>query len=273
MNKATHRLLLNAALNIKNRFLGMYKEANAGHVGCSLSVAEMMTFVRFGWMKDDDDIILSKGHAAAALYAMLAEDGTLSEDDIKTFYKNDTYLAAHPPVNKIKRVPFATGSLGHGLSLSAGLGLAQKLKKSGKRVFCLTSDGEINEGTTWEAAMFIAHHKLSNVVWLIDRNNLQGYGRTEDVMKLEPLDKKLEAFGFHVVIADGHDFASLETARLKVQDAYMPSVIICNTTKGKGWKTYEDKVDCHYLPMKDEQYSLVLNEVKNDFDKRIAILK
>ena len=121
--------------------------------------------------------------------------------------------------------------------------------------------------------MFIAHQKLSNVVWLIDRNNLQGYGRTEDVMKLEPLDKKLEAFGFHVVIADGHDFTSLELAKLKVQDAYMPSVVICNTTKGKGWKTYEDKVDCHYLPMKDEQYSLVINEVKNDFEKRMSILQ
>jgi transketolase len=251
----------------------MYKEANAGHVGCSLSVAEMITFIRFGWMKDEDDIILSKGHAAAALYSMLAEDGTLSEEDIKTFYKNGTYLAAHPPVNKVKRIPFATGSLGHGLSLAAGLGLAQKLKKKDKRIFCITSDGEINEGTTWEAAMFIAHHKLNNVVWLIDRNNLQGYGRTEDVMKLEPLPEKLEAFGFEVIKADGHDFASLEDAKIKAEKSRIPVAIICNTTKGKGWTTYEDKVDCHYLPMKDEQYSLVLDEVKKDFERRITVLE
>ncbi len=262
-------MLLYGAYNIKKRFLAMYKMANAGHVGCSLSVAEIITFVRFGWMEETDEIILSKGHAAASLYSMLAEDGVLNEDDINSFYKNGTYLAAHPPVNKLKRIPFATGSLGHGLSLASGFGLAYKLKKSGKTVFCITSDGELNEGSTWEAAMFIAHHNLKNVVWLIDRNNLQGYGRTEEVMKLEPLDKKLEAFGFNVITAEGHNFESLESSRLKVQNSKLPCAIICNTTKGKGWKLYEDKVDCHYLPMKDDQYELVMNEIKSDFEKRI----
>ncbi len=270
MNSAEHKNLLTKAFNIKNRFLAMYKQANAGHVGCSLSVAEIITFARFGWMNETDEIILSKGHAAASLYSMLVEDGTLTEDDANTFYKNSTYLAAHPPVNKIKSIPFATGSLGHGLSLAAGLGLAQKLKKTDKKIFCITSDGEINEGSTWEAALFIAHHNLTNVVWLVDRNKLQGYGRTEDVMKLEPLDKKLEAFGFEVLVVDGHDFVSLESSKFKIQNSKLPCVVICNTTKGHGWKTYEDKVDCHYLPMKDDQYDLVLNEVKNDFEKRIA---
>ena len=272
MNPTENKNLLTKAYNIKNRFLGMYKQANAGHVGCSLSVAEIITFVRFGWMRDTDEIILSKGHAAAALYSMLAEDGTLTEEDIQTFYKNNTFLAAHPPVNKIKRIPFATGSLGHGLSIAAGLGLAQKLKKTDKKVFCITSDGEINEGSTWEAALFIAHHNLKNVVWLIDRNKLQGYGRTEDVMKLEPLDKKLEAFGFNVLIADGHNFESLNEAKLKAQSSTLPTAIICNTTKGHGWKTYEDKVDCHYLPMKDDQYSLITEEVKKDFEKRLTAI-
>src|SRR5580700_309077 len=148
MEKSVHQDLLKKALSIKKRFLGMYKAANAGHVGCSLSVAEIITFVRFSWMKDEDEIILSKGHAAASIYSMLAEEGILSEDDIKTFYKNNTYLAAHPPVNK--------------------------LKKTDKKIFCITSDGEINEGSTWEAALFIAHHNLKNVVWLVDRNKLQG---------------------------------------------------------------------------------------------------
>lgn len=250
----------------------MYKMANAGHVGCSLSVAEVLTFVRFGWMADNDEIILSKGHAAASLYSILAEEGILSEEDINTFYKNNTYLAAHPPVNKIKRIPFATGSLGHGLSLAAGLGLAQKLKRTNKKVFCVTSDGEINEGTTWEAALFIAHHNLTNVVWLVDRNRLQGYGRTEDVMKLEPLDKKLEAFGFNVIIADGHDFKSLDEAKQKAATSTLPVAIICNTTKGKGWTTYEDKVDCHYLPMKDDQYELVNTEIANNYNLQIEQL-
>ena len=272
MNNNTHKDLLQKAYNIKQRFLGMYKAANAGHVGCSLSVAEVITFVRFGWMKDNDEVILSKGHAAASLYSVLAEEGILSEEDIAGFYKNNTHLAAHPPVNKVKRIPFATGSLGHGLSIAAGLGIAGKLKRNGKQIFCITSDGEINEGSTWEAALFIAHHNLTNVVWLVDRNRLQGYGRTEDVMKLEPLADKIKAFGFDVLEADGHDFASLEAAKQKATQSKLPVAIICNTTKGKGWKTYEDKVDCHYLPMKEDQYALVQQEIKNDFEKRSSAL-
>ncbi len=231
-----------------------------------------MTYVRFGWMKEEDEIILSKGHAAASLYSVLAEDGTLSEEDIQSFYKNNTYLAAHPPANKVKGIPFATGSLGHGLSIAAGLGLAQRLKKTNKEVFCITSDGEINEGSTWEAALFIAHHNLTNVVWLIDRNKLQGYGRTEDVMKLEPLDKKLEAFGFKVLIVNGHDFAAFETAKAEKAKSELPVAIICNTTKGNGWRLYEDMVDCHYLPMKEDQYDLILTEVEKDFQTKIGNL-
>lgn len=251
--------------NIKKRFLEMYKMANAGHVGSSLSVVEILTFVRFSWVKNQDEIILSKGHAAACLYSLLAEDGTLSEADILTFYKNNTYLAAHPPVNKIKGIPFATGSLGHGLSIAAGLGFAQKLKQTKKEIFCITSDGELNEGSTWEAALFIAQHKLKNVVWLIDRNQLQGYGRTEDILQLEPLDKKLESFGFDVVLANGHDFSSLENAKLKSQNSKRPSAIICNTTKGRHWSLYENKVDCHYLPLKDDQYDTILLELEKDY--------
>lgn len=272
MDSHLHKDLLQKAYNVKQRFLGMYKAANAGHVGCSLSVAEVITFVRFGWMNDNDEVILSKGHAAASLYSVLAEEGILSEEDIAGFYKNNTHLAAHPPVNKVKRIPFATGSLGHGLSIAAGLGIAAKLKKNGKNIFCITSDGEINEGSTWEAALFIAHHNLTNVVWLVDRNRLQGYGRTEDVMKLEPLADKIKAFGFDVIEANGHDFVSLEEAKQKALQAKLPVAIICNTTKGKGWKTYEDMVDCHYLPMKDDQYALVQEEIRNDFEKRSSAL-
>lgn len=269
MDKTLHQNLLTKSFSIKKRFLGMYKAANAGHVGCSLSVSEIITFVRFGWMKDHDEIILSKGHAAASLYSMLAEDGTITEADIQTFYKNDTYLAAHPPVNKLKRIPFATGSLGHGLSIAAGLGMAQRLKKSNKKVFCILSDGELNEGSTWEAALFIAHHQLKNVILLIDRNMLQGFGRTEDVMKLDPLDKKLEAFGFNIVMTDGHDFNALHKARLLAESNELPTAIICNTTKGKGWKQYEDKVDCHYLPMKPEQYEAVMKEIEQHYNLHI----
>jgi len=235
----------------------MYKQANAGHVGCSLSCLEMITYIKFELAADGDEVILSKGHAAAVLYSALAEEGVISEHEIETFYQNGTYLSAHPPVNKIKGIPFATGSLGHGLSIAAGLGLAGRLKRNDKKIFCITSDGELNEGSSWEAALFISHHRLSNVVWFIDRNYLQGFGRTEDVMQLDPLDKKLESFGFQVAVADGHDFGSLRTA-IALPRNEKPLVIICNTTKGKDM-ALENTVDCHYLPLTEEEYQRLVN--------------
>jgi transketolase len=244
---------------VRNRLIRMYKQANAGHVGSSLSCLEILVHIKFGLMKPTDELLLSKGHAAALLYSVWAEAGDLSESDIETFYKEGTLLPAHPPVNKVKGIPFATGSLGHGLSLAAGLGLAAKLKKSDKQIFCITSDGELNEGSTWEAALFIGHHQLTNVVWFIDRNYLQGFGRTEEVLKLDPLDKKLESFGFQVAVADGHCFESLK----RVQNGYKgekPLVIICNTTKGKDLFN-ENTVDCHYLPMTDADFAKLNTEM------------
>ena len=130
-----------------------------------------------------------------------------------SFYEEGTLFPALPPSNALREIPFATGSLGHGLSLCAGMALGAILNRNERRFFCLTSDGELDEGSVWEAALFVAHRKLANVVWLIDRNRIQGIGRTEEVMALEPLDAKLRAFGFHVVAADGHDFTSLLAAR------------------------------------------------------------
>lgn len=244
--------------SIRSRLIRMYKSANAGHVGCSLSCLEIIVFVKFHQMQKEDEVILSKGHAAALLYSVLAEDKILSDEDIDTFYKNGTYLSAHPPVNKIKGIPFATGSLGHGLSIAAGLGLANKLKRKEKKIFCITSDGEINEGSTWEAALFISHHNLKNVVWIIDRNYLQGFGRTEDTLKLEPLDKKLESFGFQVVVADGHNFDSLKESFSRFENS-KPLAVICKTVKGKDLKM-QDTVDCHYLPLTDEDYQKLINQ-------------
>jgi len=243
--------------SIKKRVIKMYKEANAGHVGCSLSCLEIITFIKFQLMKDHDELILSKGHAAALLYSVLAEEGRISETEIETFYKNGTYLSAHPPVNKINGIPFATGSLGHGLSLAAGFGLANKLKKHDKNIFCITSDGELNEGSTWEAALFISHHNLKNIFWFIDRNYIQGFGRTEDTLKLDPLDKKLESFGFQVITAEGHNFDSLEKSFSGFQDQ-KPLVLICNTIKGKDLRL-QDTVDCHYLPLTDEEFIDLIN--------------
>lgn len=243
------------AANIKLRFLGMYREANAGHVGCALSCAEILTFLRFAWMDDQDDLLLSKGHAAAALYSLLAEGGELTQSDIASFYKEGTLLSAHPPPNKLPRVPFATGSLGHGLSLAAGLSLGARFRRERMRTFCVTSDGELNEGSTWEAALFAAHHGLDRLTWIVDRNGIQGFGRTEEVLRLEPLRAKIEAFGWDVVEADGHDFTSLLKAKMEIENRrgdLRPAAILCDTIKGKGLEWLEDSVDCHYLPLKED---------------------
>ena len=243
----------------------MYLNSNAGHIGSSLSCTEILTFIFFGWMKENDEVILSKGHAAAALYSVLAEKGILTEEEINTFYKNGTYLPAHPPAGKIKNIPFATGSLGHGLSLAAGIGLSKKLKESTDRVFCVTSDGELNEGSTWEAAMFATHHQLTNLVWFIDKNNLQGLGRNDEVINMGDLSKKIEAFGWNTVTINGHSFSEMEEVKKQYPTFIKPTAIICNTIKGKGWPRYENKVDCHYLPMKGTDFEDIIQNLESEF--------
>jgi transketolase len=250
---------------VKKRFLAMYKMANAGHIGSSLSCAEILVFLEDAWMRDGDTFVLSKGHAVAALYALLAEVNAIDARELTSFYGEGTRFPALPPVNTIDEIPFATGSLGHGLSLAAGMALGALLNRRDRRFFCLTSDGELDEGSTWEAALFIAHRKLTNVVWLIDRNQIQGIGRTEEVLALEPLDAKLTAFGFHVVVADGHDFASLRAGRdacgRAVEEAGRPVAVIANTVKGHGIRHMQDTVASHYLPMDDAQYERTLAEL------------
>ena len=254
--------------SVKKRFLAMYKMAHAGHIGSSLSCAEILVFLKYAWMRDEDTFVLSKGHAVAALYALLAEVNAIDPRELDSFYGEGTRFPALPPVNTINEIPFATGSLGHGLSLCAGMALGAILNRRDRRFFCLTSDGELDEGSTWEAALFIAHRKLTNVVWLIDRNRIQGIGGTEEVLALEPLDAKLDAFGFHVVAADGHDFTSLLAARdvctrvLEGQaDQGRPVAIIANTIKGHGIRYMQDTVASHYLPMDDAQYEQALDEL------------
>lgn len=256
--------------SVKKRFLSMYKKANAGHIGSSLSCAEILVFLKFAWMRDNDTLVLSKGQAVAALYSLLAEVGSLTQTEIDSFYEEGTHLSALPPFNALEAIPFATGSLGYGLSVSAGMALGAMLNraavdKQSRRFFCVTSDGELDEGSVWEAALFIAHRRLTNVVWVIDRNQIQAIGRTEEVMALEPLDDKLRAFGYHVVTTDGHDFASLLAAKDECTRAIgtrdVPVAIIANTVKGNGVSYMQDTVDCHYLPMNDAQYELVLDEL------------
>jgi transketolase len=259
--------------SVKKRFLAMYRKAHAGHIGSSLSCAEILVFLKFAWMRDEDTLLLSKGHAVAALYSLLAEVNLLTPSDIDSYYGEGTRLPALPPFNTIKEIPFATGSLGHGLSLSAGMALGAALNRRDRRIFCVTSDGELDEGSVWEAALFIAHRKLTNVVWVIDRNHIQGIGRTEEVLALEPLDAKLRAFGYHAVTVDGHDFTSLLAARDECTRALdtrdVPVAIVANTVKGNGIGYMRDTVDSHYLPMNDAQYQQALDEMTRAHEARV----
>lgn len=270
--QAECRALEVRALSVKQRFLAMYKRANAGHVGSSLSCAEILVFLKFGWMSADDTLVLSKGQAVAALYSLLAEAGQLSEAELESYCQDGTRLSALPPFNTFEEIPLATGSLGHGLSVSAGMALGARFNRRKRRFFCVTSDGELDSGPTWEAALFIAHHQLQNLVWVIDRNRIQGIGRTEDVLSLEPLDAKLRAFGFHVIGTEGHDFAALLAAREECARVFevrgAPIVIIANTVKGNGIAGLEDTVDSHYLPLTDAQYGVALEELPRSYARR-----
>jgi transketolase len=252
----------------------MCRDANAAHIGSSLSCAELLVFLRFAWMTDDDRFVLSKGHAAAALYSVLAEARLLTQEQLESFHRDGTRLPAHPPINTFEQIPFATGSLGYGLSVSAGMALGAALKREERRYFCVTSDGELDEGSVWEAALFIGHRRLTNVVWLIDRNRIQAFGRTEEVMALEPLDAKLRAFGFHVIIADGHDFPALLAARdecSKVLDRRdVPVVIIADTVKGNGVSFLRDTVDSHYQPLDAASYERALTELTRAHESALA---
>ena len=246
--------------------LEMYKRANAGHIGSSLSCLEILLDV-FARAAPEDHLILSKGHAAAGLYAVLADAGRLDPKLLETFYKDGTLLAAHPPCGRqLPSIPFGTGSLGHGLSLATGLAFSQRFSKKNFHVYAVLSDGDCNEGSTWEAAMFAAHHKLERLTVIVDRNGLQGFGSTSDVIELEPFADKWRSFGFEVSVAeDGNDFTSLGLAHAAIDShAGRPRCIVARTVKGSGVSFMENKMEWHYLPMNDEQYATALSETDID---------
>jgi len=246
--------------------LAMHKKANAGHIGSSLSCLDILVYTFFNKLKPEDKFILSKGHAATTLYAVLARAGMIPAEALKSFHKDGTLLAAHPPcTNKINGIMFGTGSLGHGLSLAAGIALSAKFTKKKFKVYCVLSDGDCNEGSTWEAALFAAQHKLNNLIVIIDNNGIQGFGRTKDVLDLEPLDQKWRAFNFDVAIAkNGNDMKSLGNAYSKIgrKGSDKPKCIIARTIKGCGVPFMEDKMEWHYLPMDDEQYETAIKGIK-----------
>jgi len=246
--------------------LNLFKNANAGHIGASLSCIDILIYLFFCRMNSNDKFILSKGHAAAALYAILAKSGKIPMQMLDTFYKNATYLAAHPPCNKmVNGIIFGTGSLGHGLSLASGIALSNEFTNKNFKVYCLLSDGDCNEGSTWEAALFAAQRKLTNLTVIIDNNGLQGFGNCTDIINLEPFIDKWKSFNFDSVIAEnGNCFDSLQSAFSQL-DSFTndkPKCIIARTIKGSGISFMENKMEWHYLSMTDDQYSAALKELE-----------
>lgn len=257
------------AKNMRKNILNMIHTANSGHPGGSLSAVEIITYLYFKEMniesptdENRDRFILSKGHAAPVLYSVLAEKGFLEKESLSTLRQVNSKLQGHPDMRKVKGVEASTGSLGQGLAISNGIALANKIDKKSNRVFVLIGDGEIQEGMIWEAAMLSSHYKLDNLTAILDHNGLQIDGRNDDVMKVEPLDQKWEAFGWHVIKADGHDFNSLEKAfeeRKTIKNK--PVIIIAETVKGKGVSFMEDKAGWHGKAPNDNELTIALNEI------------
>ena len=256
--------------DIRRIILEQSKRANVGHIGSALSIADMMAalygnVLRITRPEDPkrDRFILSKGHAALALYAAFFLKGWLTQKDLNSYCADNSRLGVHPE-HFLKGVDFSTGSLGQGLSMGTGAALAASIRKDSYRTFVLISDAECNEGSVWEAAMFAAQHKLSNLIVLIDYNRQQAFGYTKDVLNLDPLDKRWEAFGWNVRQVDGHDVSQItQTIRSLSAQKAAPSVIIANTVFGKGVSYMENRIKWHYWPMSDGEYTLALQEIES----------
>ena len=244
--------------------------AKAGHPGGSLSIAEILTYLYFKEMninpenpKDPkrDRFVLSKGHAAPALYATLALRGFFPVDELITLRQIGSRLQGHPDMKNIPGVDMSTGSLGQGISTAVGMALSSKHFGDNYNVYTILGDGEIEEGQVWEAAMFASNKNLSNLTAFIDLNNLQIDGTIDEVNSAKPVDKKFEAFGWHVIAIDGHDFDAIEAALAEAKTVDKPVAIIANTTKGKGVSFMENAVGWHGTAPNDEQYAVAIEEL------------
>ncbi|MDD3142443.1 MAG: transketolase [Lachnospiraceae bacterium] len=247
--------------------------AKSGHLGGSLSAADIETYLFFEEMNidsenpektDRDRFVLSKGHTTPAYYAVLANRGFFKVEDLKTFRKIGSYLQGHPDKKSIPGVDMSTGSLGQGISVAVGMALSAKLSGENYRVYTLVGDGEIQEGQVWEAAMFASHRKLDNLVVIIDNNNLQIDGTIDEICSPYPIDKKFEAFNFHVITIGGHDFNEIESAFMEAKKTKgQPTAIIAKTIKGKGVSFMENKANWHGMPPNEEQYCQAMSELES----------
>ena len=245
--------------------------AKSGHPGGSLSICDLLAYLYFEKMnvnpenpdmKERDRFVLSKGHTAPALYAILAQKGFFPEEELKTLRHIGSELQGHPCIN-IKGVDMSSGSLGQGISVACGMALSAKISSDSYKVYTVLGDGEIEEGQVWEAAMFASHYKLDNLVAVVDYNGLQIDGKLSEVCSPEPIDKKFEAFGWHVISIDGHDFDQIDDA-FKEADKIngKPVAIIQRTVKGKGVSFMENQVSWHGSAPNREQYDKAMEELK-----------
>ncbi|MEE8835375.1 MAG: transketolase [Eubacteriales bacterium] len=256
----------------KNIVTGVHA-AKSGHPGGSLSAADIFTYLYFEEMHvdpknprdpDRDRFVLSKGHCAPGYYGALAEKGFFPREDMKTLRHTGSYLQGHPNMNDVPGVDMSTGSLGQGISTAVGMALAGKLKKKDYRVYTLLGDGEIEEGQVWEAAMFAGNHELDNLVVIVDNNNLQIDGPITEVNSPYPIDRKFEAFNFHVInVADGNDFDQLRAAFKEAREIKgRPTAIIAKTVKGKGVSFMENQVGWHGKAPNDEEYAVAMADLE-----------
>jgi len=252
----------------------MLTQAGSGHTGGSLSCVEILVSLFFCKLKNDpsnslmkerDRFILSKGHGCPAMYSVMAKRGFFPEEELMTLRQFGSRLQGHPHKNRLPGLESSSGSLGQGLSVSSGIALGLKLDKLPNRVYCLMGDGELNEGQVWEAAMSASHYKLDNLCVIIDRNFLQIDGKTEDIMKLEPLADKWTAFGWKVLKVDGHNVKELLEAYDKAETVKgSPVCIIANTKKGKGVSFIEDKAGWHGISPKKDELEKAVDELDNE---------
>ncbi len=255
--------------------MGIIESTNAakcGHPGGSMSAAEMFTYLYFKELnvdpanpkwEDRDRFVLSKGHTAPGLYSALALRGFFPVEDLMTLRKVGSYLQGHPNMNTVPGVDMSTGSLGQGISTACGMALAAKRQGKSNRVYTLLGDGEIEEGQVWEACMFAAHYDLDNLCIIVDNNGLQIDGNIADVMSPYPIDQKLEAFGFHVTVIDGHDFNQIEAALNEAKTIKgQPSAIVMKTTKGKDVSFMENNAGWHGKSTNPAEYEQAMTELR-----------
>ena len=271
MESNEKKLLKLKAVNVRKGIIESTFNAKSGHPGGSLSIADVLTYLYFKEMKVDtanpkwegrDRLVLSKGHAAPALYSVLAERGFFPVEDLKTLRKSDSYLQGHPNMNYVPGVDMSTGSLGQGISAACGFALASKIEGNPYRVYAILGDGEIQEGQVWEACMFAAAKKLSALTVIVDNNNLQIDGSVEEVNSPYPIPEKFASFGFNVVEICGHCFDQIEDAFAKAKSCTdKPTAIIMKTVKGKGVSFMENQCSWHGAAPNAEQYEIAMNEL------------